>query len=469
VGVPGSRARPASALRAGFASRRAALVGLALGVLAAAALGPGCSVPDGPNLLLVSFDTTRRDHTSVYGYALDTTPRLRQLAGEGARFELAYAPASSTGPSHATLFTGLYPITHGVRANGVPLPAAAHTLAERLRAAGWDTAGFVSSFVITRRFGFDQGFAHWDEEFTAEGATSHPVNWEGHHIEGGFDRRGDATTDRAIRWLDGRHSRRPFFLFVHYYDPHAPYEPPETALHFPPAGDDDLSRDVAGYDGEIHFADSQLGRLLDELDRRGLADRTLVAVFADHGEGLMQHGLMGHGLQIYEEQVRIPLVMRLPGAIPAGRVVEGPVEMVDVAPTLLALIGVASPDPPLPGRDLSGTLRDGSPLPAERPVYLYRRRFLSEKRGDLRAEGEKFGVRAGRWKYVVGPAEGTRELFDLESDPGERHNVYGADAADADRLAALVERWRLANDTGGEVPPLTEDVRKGLEALGYVE
>ncbi len=356
-----------------------------------------------------------------------------------------------------------------MRANGVALGQGEETLAERLRDAGWDTAGFIGSFVITRRFGFDQGFGHWDEEFTREGSTSDAVLWEGHRIDGGFDRRGEVTTERALRWLEGRPGRGPFFAFVHYYDPHAPYDPPPGVPRFAPAEPGaGLSAEIAGYDAEIRYTDAQLGRLLDALDRLGLAGRTLVVVTADHGEGLMQHGLMGHGLHVYEEQVRVPLVLRLPGVIPAARVLDGPVEMVDLWPTLLELMGVGAP-PGGGGRSLAEALRGGPLLPAEHPVYLYRRRFLGEKRGALRAEGEKFGVREGRLKYVVGPEEGSHELFDLEADPGEVENLFRPDRPEALRLAERIAAWRKAFETEGESPELTDEVRRGLEALGYVE
>jgi arylsulfatase A-like enzyme len=447
------------------------LLSLALG-----ACGRAPAPPERPNLVVVTFDTTRLDHTSIGGSARDTTPRLARLAAEGARFETAYAPASSTGPSHATLFTGRYPITHGVRANGTPLPAEALTLAEQLGAAGYDTAGFVGSFVLARRFGLAQGFALWDADFPAEGASVRLERWEGHAVDAGFDRRGDATTDRAIRWLEAREDPRPFFLFVHYFDPHAPYAPPAGAPRFAAEGAGPLAAQIALYDAEVRFADAQLGRLLDALDGLGLSPWTLVAVTADHGEGLMQHGLMGHELQVYEEQVRVPLVLRLPGSLAKGTVVDAPVELVDVAPTLLDLLGVPAGGIAGVGRSLVPALRGGAALPADHPVYVYRHKASAERRievvgdrrSEVRARGEKLGVREGRWKYVVGPEEGTAELFDLAADPGETRNLYGPEQREAQRLAGRLARWREAHERGGAAPDLSEEARRGLEALGYV-
>jgi arylsulfatase A-like enzyme len=187
-----------------------------------------------PNLLLITLDTTRRDHCSVYGYERKTTPNLERVAAEGVRFALAYAPSSTTAPSHATLFTSLYPITHRVTRNGRVLLPVHQTLAERVRERGWTTAGFVSSYVLNGRFGFGQGFEVWDDEFDPATATAPKENWSGADVAA-VDRRGDATARRALAWLEGgRDQERPFFLFVHFYDPHSPYvPPPEFADRFP--------------------------------------------------------------------------------------------------------------------------------------------------------------------------------------------------------------------------------------------
>lgn len=424
-----------------------------------------------PSAVLVVFDTTRADHTSLAGYARETTPRLRGFAAEGANFEVAYAPTSTTGPTHATLFTGLSPLRHEVTKNGVPLPAAADTLAERFQAAGYRTAGFVSSFVISRRFGFDQGFASFDDAFDRETSTFTPEFWEGRKIEGGFDRRGDETTRRALRWLDANGGRGPFFLFVHYFDPHAPYAPPpEFAGRFAPGPEaDELARDIARYDEEIAFTDSQLGVLLDGLAERGLAENTLVAVTADHGEGLMDHGHMEHGVHVYEEQVRVPLVLRWPGRIAAGLRFEAPIALVDLFPTFLELLGMPAEGAQLEGRSVAPALSAGQPFEPV-AVFLYRRHFSGEQRGSQFVKGEKFGVREGRFKYIDGPEEGTRELFDLEDDPRERRNLLDAQPEAAAALAARVGDWR-AGRSGAEPPRLqiTDEERERLEALGYTE
>jgi arylsulfatase A-like enzyme len=441
------------------------------GALAAAlACAPA---PDGrPSALLVSFDTTRFDHTSLAGYDRDTTPRLRALAAQGASFGLAYAPTSTTGPSHATLFTGLSPLRHGVVKNGAPLPPAAETLAERLSTAGYRTAGFASSYVLSRRFGFGQGFAAFDDAFERATSTFAEEFWEGRRIEGGFDRRADETTRRAVRWLETHAEGGPFFLFVHYFDPHAPYGAPAAfAGRFDPGpGADGLGRDVARYDEEIAFADAELGALLDALDRLGLAARTAVVVTADHGEGLMDHGHMEHGVHVYEEQVRVPLVVRWPGRVAAGARFPEPVELADVTPTLLELLGVEAAGAAFEGRSLAPALLGRAALDGARPVHLYRRHFAGERRGALYVKGEKYAVREGRFKYIEGPEEGTRELYDLEADPGERRNLAEAEPETAAALAARVAAWRAGRAGRPDAPlRLSPEERERLEALGYTE
>jgi arylsulfatase A-like enzyme len=443
----------------------------ALAAVLAGALACAEEPPDPrPSVLLVTLDTTRFDHTSLAGDRRDTTPRLAALAREGASFALAYAPTSTTGPSHATLFTGLSPLRHGVLKNGVPLDASLDTLAERLAAEGWRTGAFVSSFVVSRRFAFDQGFAAFDDRFEPETSTYTEQFWEGQEIRDAFDRRGDATTDRALHWLEANAGRGPLFAWVHYFDPHAPYAPPPgfAGRFEPAAGADALARDVARYDEEIAFADAELGRLLDGLDRLGLAGNTIVAVTADHGEGLMDHGHMEHGVHIYEEQVRVPLVLRWPGRIAPVRL-AAPVELADLSPTLHELLGLPL-DPAFEGASLAPALVAGAPLEAARPVRLYRRHFAGEQRGETYVKGEKFGVRVGRWKLIDGPEEGTRELFDLEADPGERANRIDAAPAVAADLAERLAAWR-AGRTGEAGAPLrvTPEERERLRALGYTE
>lgn len=442
---------------------------------ASLALALGCARESGPpNLLLISLDTTRRDHTSVYGYERETTPNLEELAAEGVRFALAYAPSSTTGPSHATLFTSLHPITHRVVKNGRVLTPPHETLAERLREHGWVTAGMVSSYVLDARFGYAQGFEVWDDDFEPATATVRNEQWEGAPVEV-FDRRADATTARAVAWLDGpRDAQRPFFLFVHYFDPHAPWVPPgEIARSFPPADGPGggLPALRARYDAEIAFTDQQLGVLLDALDERGLAGNTIVSVTADHGEGLMQHGLLLHGAQIYEEQVRVPLVLRWPDRLPAGSVIEGSVSLIDLAPTLLELAGVEhAEDEPMNGQSLVPVLEGREPVDPTEPIFLFRQHYERGFDSGVPVAGEQYGVRLGDWKLILGPEEGTRQLFDVARDPRERRDLAAEQPERAAELEERIAAWR-AQHTRVEAAPdaISQEDLERLRALGYVQ
>ena len=466
----GRRGKAAGGLRALFAGLSCLALGLACG-------------PDSaelrrrdprPNIVLISMDTTRADHLSAYGYERDTSPSLRVLADQGMRFEVAYAPSATTGPSHASLFTALAPIAHGVAKNGWPLAAEFETLAEILNGAGYETAAVMSSYVLSSRFGFDQGFGHFDTDFSQADVPAGDRLWEGEIVPGKFHGRADDTTRRALEWLDERlQPELPLFLFVHYFDPHTPYLPPEGySPPFEPGPREalKLNRTIFFYDTLIAFTDREIGRLLAGLEARGLEGDTLVVVTGDHGEGLMSHGHMFHGVHIYEEGVRIPLIARWPGHIPAGVVVPGPVGLTDLAPTVLDLAGVSFPAS-AQGRSLAEALLASGELDPSRPVHLYRRRYAGgEVVEGIYAEGEKFGLRRGRWKLIEGPGEGTLELFDLETDPGEQTNLAGQEPERTARMREEIAAWRRAHtlEVGDERIPSAEE-RMRLEALGYVE
>ncbi|RJP32264.1 MAG: hypothetical protein C4547_14100 [Phycisphaerales bacterium] len=452
-----------------------------------------------PDVLLVTFDTLRADHCSACGYDRPTTRTLETLAAGGARFAVACAPMATTAPSHASMFTSRYPLSHGVLRNGFRLPDEAVTLAELLRDQGYSTAAFVSSFVLYHKFGLAQGFDVYDDDFSgAEGTQAQTGAWEGEAVPGRtVDRRADATTDAALKWLaaaavepEGR-KRRPIFTWVHYMDPHEPYVPPESfgdpfgSARMTPGS---LEQAIARYDTEIAFADAQLKRLVDAFDAAGRETEPLIIVTSDHGEAFCEHGWRGHGPQIYEEAVRIPLIVRWEGRIPPGRVIEAPVSLPDVAATVLDLIGVDAPRTDFDGESLAAALTKGVRLDDDRPHVFQRRLYerdgavepipLREMDGatfgqSVEVRGVKFAIRSGRWKYYEAREERVaRELYDLRADPGEQSNVAADHPDDVNRLSQMLNTWRRRQLAGLlQRPPqtVTSQDRAILESLGYTE
>lgn len=389
-------------------------------VLAAALLVSGCGAApraSSPPVVLVTIDTLRADHLPAYGYRAVETPALEALRRDAILFENAYSHCPLTLPSHASLFTGLLPPRHGVRSNvGYRLAATHRTIAAALRERGYATGGFVSSYVLRAATGIAVGFDRYDE---VAGAPLRAI--------GDVQRPGPETVARATAWLDGV-ATRPFLLFVHLYEPHSPYAPPEPFR----------ARYGATYDGEIAAADAALGSLIGALKARGLYDAALVVVTADHGEGLSQHGEEEHGVLLYREALHVPLFVKLPGRERAGERVTTPVGLDQVSATLGAG----------PGASLLG------PLPAG-PIYaetFYPRLHLgwSELRSLVDA----------RRHYIDGPRP---ELYDVVADPGETADL-------AARAEAEPYRARLASiDAGLRAPEVaTAEEREGLAALGYV-
>jgi arylsulfatase A-like enzyme/Flp pilus assembly protein TadD len=398
----------------------------------------GAPVGSGPNVLLVTIDTLRADHVGVYGAAYAATPNLDRLGAEGVRFETAIASSPLTLPSHASILTGRYPPGVGVRHNGVyRLAESAESVAERLRAAGYDTGAFVSAFVLAARFGLAQGFDHYDAD------TSLEYSGPGGYLE----RRADAVTDRAISWLAS--AERPFFLWIHYYDPHARYRPP------PPFTERFAERP---YDGEVAYVDAEFGRLLKGLRDSGELDRTFVIATSDHGESLGEHGEPDHGYTLYDAVLRVPLLLRGPG-LPSGKVVGELVRGVDIAPTLLALLDL-EPLSQSDGVSLEPLWRDAGTPPG--PAYAE----------TLAPELELgwsplYAVRTPRFHYVRAPRP---ELYEVSSDPRQRRNLLEHDPQRAkqiaDELDAQIDAI-LAQAVEEQSGALDPETRERLNALGY--
>jgi arylsulfatase A-like enzyme len=410
-------------------------------------------------VLLITIDTLRADHVAAYGGPV-ATPAIDALASEGALVERAFTPIPSTGPAHASLMTGLYPWRHGTLRNAAPLDARIPTLAEAARARGLATAAFVSSFVLHRRFGFHQGFDSYVFEPTER------YLWRGRMREG-FFARGEATASAAMGWLT-EHADGPFFLWVHLFDPHTPYDPP-PGFAVPP--DDPVDRegkivpprvrDFAALDrlnrayrGEVAYADAQVGRLVERLRLLGRLDETAVIVTSDHGEGLGDHGELEHGSNVFDELVRVPLVIRAPG-VPPGRRLRGAAQLEDLAPTIRALIG-AEPAAARDGFDLLPWLAGRAEASPRTAVVGRRRPFPG--RHDLFFES--------RWpRKWIGRVDSPGVDFARDRDPGERDPSPGQGMPEQLR-EALARRPLAAERAQPEADPET---RRALEALGYAE
>ncbi len=444
TGVPEILERPAVARSENGASaprgRRRLAATILLGVAFAAIAWWLYPRPDPrPNLLLVTIDTLRADHVGAYGATSSQTPTLDALASRGVRFANALSAAPLTGPSHATILTGLLPPQHGVRDNIVfSLNARHKTLATRLKAKGYRTGAFVGAYPVAAAFGFRQGFEVFTENFK-----------ESEEPGAGAQRPANEVVDDALSWLS-RPAGGPFFTWVHLYDPHAPYEPPEP-----------YRTTFAGrpYDGEIAFADAQLGRLLDSLKASGQQSNTIVVVVSDHGESLGEHGELTHAILVYGSTLHVPLVIAGPG-ITGGATVEARVSTVDLVPTLLRLLGSEVPAE-LIGRDLSAALR-GERLRPE-PLYaesLFGR--LNCRWASLRAWVE------GDFKLIDG---GRTELFDLSRDPEESTNLAEQDAARVGRMRESLRKAVARMAPEGDRAPtatITREQEALIKSLGYV-
>lgn len=429
-------------------------------------LAGGCQRPaPRPDILVVTIDTLRADHCSTYGYPVPTTPVLTELAGKGMLFRTAYAEAATTAPSHAVLFTGRHFRNLGVYKNGEPLADEFETLAETLSAQGYATAAFVSSFPLRSRFGFAQGFEIFDDEFTPAEASIGRQGGENAH-----DRRADVTAARAIGWLQARKDSRPLFVWVHFVDPHYPYRSPERFQAKWPAN---TKSEIRRYDGEIRFADKHLGKVVDAFGASSARGAPLVVVTSDHGEGLGQHGWMSHGINLYEEAVRVPLVASWPGHFEQGRVADEPVGIVDVVPTILEALALPLP-PDLDGRSLLG------PLDPDRPIFLQRRSYASREVRGVFVAGPMTAIVKGGTKYLETPLEEREELYDLVEDPAELRNLLSgaSDAGEtearslpppAHALAGELAEWRTRHAGRAENAEVDEESRRALRALGYVD
>jgi arylsulfatase A-like enzyme/Tfp pilus assembly protein PilF len=408
--------------------------------------GPG-TFPE-MNVLLFTLDTTRADHLGCYGYNKARTPNIDGLAAEGILFRNATAQVPLTLPSHSSIFTGTYPYVHGVRDNGgFYLEPDKITLAEVLKEKGWATSAFVGAFVLDSRWGIDQGFDHYYDNF--DFAKYKTISLDSVQREGG------EVIQAFFDWFRTNGDRR-FFSWIHFYDPHTPYEPPE------PYKSEYSGRPWGLYDGEIAYVDSLIGKVLESLREKGVLDRTIIIVAADHGESLGEHGESSHAFFIYDATVSVPLVLKLPGARSKAAVVEAQVENVDIMPTLLGLLGIDIPKE-VQGKSLVPLLagdRAGDDRMAYSESYYPRYHY---------GWSELKSLRTSRFQYIQAPRP---ELYDVVRDPMERSNIFGRDGSQAERFVREMKRIEERSAGHGEASPaprqMDDDALEKLKALGYV-
>jgi len=457
-----------------------------LGALAALVFGrapppPAALDHAGPNVLVISVDTLRSDALEPYGAAIET-PTASRLAREGTLFEQAVATAPLTEPSHLAMLSGLEPVSSGVVSNGTAFGEQPALVPHAFQAAGYATGGFVAGFPLHGRWGWTQGFDVYDDDFGSMPGL-HRLSivkaWDqltlpAHTLR---ERPGDAVLARAQQWL-GRVEQDRWFLWLHLFDPHGPYEapPPFAPTSAPPTDGEplelpaywppphraitDLGWIQSAYEGEVRYVDHLLGKLMDQLEQAGVLDDTLVLLVADHGESLTEHDyLFDHGDYLYDASLRVPLIARLPGTVLAGQRVPCQVSTVDVAPTLLALAGLDD-----------GVARDG-------------RSLLSVLAGATCSEGDMLSTTVagrmvevppvdhalrGHGRKLIQHEQGGVELFDLRADPGETRELSASEPQQA-RALGLVLEARLEGQAEIQAPSQDEGTQDALRALGYIE
>jgi arylsulfatase A-like enzyme/Tfp pilus assembly protein PilF len=410
------------------------------------------------NVVLITIDTLRADHLGCYGDKQIKTPNIDQLAAEGARFERAFAVVPVTLPSHTTMLTGTYPMLTGMHDfSANKLSPSQPTMASVLKQAGYATGAVIGAAVLDSRFGLNHGFDFYYDHF--DFSRLNEANLDA------MERPGNVVADEALDWL-GKNWQAKFFLWMHLYDPHFPYTPPEP-----------YRTEYAGrlYDGEIAFADQQVGRLVRFLKEKGVYRNTVIVLAGDHGEGLGEHGEKTHGFFVYNSTMHVPLIIRLPD-LAGGRVLENPVSLVDVMPTVLRAVGVDIPAL-VQGKNLlsevrgeargevRGDVRGEDAQPAERNRTVYGESFLPRLHfnwSELRA------AENAKYHFIDAPRP---ELYDVASDPGEVHNLLGEKKAVGEemraKLTAMIREYSAGKEMA-EKTALDPALVERLKSLGYV-
>jgi len=433
---------------AGFAHpflRRILLLPAALPLLASAIalMSPTDQDRPGTSVILISVDTLRADRLSCFGYRALRTGNIDALTAGGTLFSQTSSPVPLTLPSHVSMLTSTLPFYNGVRDHGQPLSNKVSTLAEVLKSHGYRTAAFVGGFVLDKRFGLDRGFDFYDSPFN--------LRRQRRPDPGDVKRSGDEVVRSACQWLE-KNSAYPFFLFLHVYDLHLPYEIPGRATR----------ADAGGYDEALAYEDQVVGRFLTFIRQQDLYRKTLVVFTSDHGESLWEHGESTHGYFIYQSTLRVPLIIHWPaGAKASPERIDRPASLVDIAPTILQYLGIGRPAG-FQGRGLMETGRLAGSSGAEPEVYSE----SAYARNHFGCSWLK-SLRIGRYKYIEAPRP---EFYDLTLDPDEKQDLYrqrkALAAAYRDRLRAFESRFRGREDAPSTAP--SPDVVAALNSLGYV-
>lgn len=454
-----------------------------------------------PNILLVSVDTLRADHLMCYGYGFETSPFIDRLSKRGTLFKNAVTVVPSTLPSHTSLLTSLIPRKHGIVRNGFILMENLLTLQKVLRAEGYNTAAFISSYVLSSDFNFDEGFDLFDERLDKKTNLA----------QSKIVRDADKTTDAVIEYLKGFPEKKPFFLFIHYFDPHWPYSPPQEYLKMFDSkysgifsgslkeieemrsgiskgeirNAEDEKHMEALYDGEIRFMDDQFKRVISELEFEGKLQNTIVVFTADHGENFFEHdGYIDHPSRVYETNIHIPLLFFYPEAISQDRKINELVRNIDIAPTILDIAGIAIPEG-FGGRSLAPLLKMNKEDKASNgPLYAFSEAtrtalYPEDGAGEYLSISEKkwpndpFSkcIRGEKWKYIGTPYLGREEFYDIGNDPGETDNLIlsGDDEVKSEivKFKEMLNSYIKAESSAGVKTENKKSI-DNLKSLGYI-
>ena len=462
-----------------FADRLIRLAGAAW-LLGSTAVFGSEKAEDRPNMLLITVDTLRADHLSSYGYPLKTSPAMDRLAEEGARFSSTYSTIPLTGPSHISLFTSRFPQEHGARVNGYAVARGSKWLflPQILKRFGYANAAFISAWPLTARLThLDRWFDVYDQDLKRNYQLFNSSRYA------------EDVTPLVIRWLDNR-PKEPFFLWVHYFDPHSPYHLREGFENLEPSGhpdnrpaplDEKMADRIRRYDSEIAYADFHIAKLLAKIDELGLRNTTLVALTSDHGESLGEHGYVGHGRSLSQGIVAIPLIMRYPGIIPAGRVIDDNVSLLDITPTLLDFAIGSQNEQELPttfaGRSLASAMTVKESIPTRPIRYVtfagkkgWMPRWLAQLWVNVDRTPLRVGQTLGHQKTIWNPRGESVSLWDIRHDPFEENpTVLSKNDARYNARRNPLSRWYEATDlSDGESQMSRRDVEV-LKSLGYIQ